>query len=59
MQDDERRRIARELHDGLGQDLAAAKMMMDGIIDNNSVQASRRVARDASETIDRMEPFSK
>lgn len=53
MQDDERRRIARELHDGLGQDLAAAKMMMDGIIDNNSVQASRRVARDASETIDR------
>jgi signal transduction histidine kinase len=28
-QDDERRRIARELHDGLGQDLAAAKMILD------------------------------
>jgi signal transduction histidine kinase len=28
-QDEERRRIARELHDGLGQDLAAAKMMLD------------------------------
>jgi PAS domain S-box-containing protein len=42
MQDDERRRIARELHDGLGQDLAAAKMMMDGILEKNSVQANRR-----------------
>jgi signal transduction histidine kinase len=30
-QDDERRRIARELHDGLGQDLAAAKMILEGI----------------------------
>ena len=32
MQDDERRRIARELHDGLGQELVAIKMMMDGIL---------------------------
>ena len=31
MQDDERRRIARELHDGLGQELVAVKMMMSGI----------------------------
>ena len=30
-QDDERRRIARELHDGLGQDLVAAKMILDGL----------------------------
>src|ERR1700761_2678500 len=28
-QDEERRRIARELHDGLGQELSAAKMMID------------------------------
>ncbi len=33
-QDDERRRIARELHDGLGQDLAAAKMVIEGIPQN-------------------------
>jgi signal transduction histidine kinase len=39
MQDDERRRIARELHDGLGQELAAAKMMVDGIVRKNSVQS--------------------
>ena len=31
-QDQERRRIARELHDGLGQELAAIKMIMDGIL---------------------------
>jgi len=53
MQDDERRRIARELHDGLGQELAAAKMMMDGIVEKNSAQSNRRAATEASETIDR------
>jgi signal transduction histidine kinase len=30
-QDEERRRIARELHDSLGQDLAAAKMTLEGL----------------------------
>jgi PAS domain S-box-containing protein len=30
-QDDERRRIARELHDGLGQELVAIKLMLEGI----------------------------
>lgn len=30
-QDEERRRIARELHDSLGQDLAAAKMILEGL----------------------------
>jgi PAS domain S-box-containing protein len=32
MQDDERRRIARELHDGLGQEMVALKMMLNGIV---------------------------
>jgi PAS domain S-box-containing protein len=53
MQDDERRRIARELHDGLGQELAAAKMMMDSIRGTSSVQSSQRAAAEASDTIDR------
>jgi PAS domain S-box-containing protein len=53
MQDDERRRIARELHDGLGQELAAAKMMMDSILGTSSIHPSRRAAAEASEAIDR------
>jgi PAS domain S-box-containing protein len=53
MQDDERRRIARELHDGLGQELAAAKMMMDSMLGAKFVQSNRRTIREASETIDR------
>jgi PAS domain S-box-containing protein len=53
MQDDERRRIARELHDGLGQELAAAKMMMDSILGAKFVQANQRTAVEASETINR------
>ncbi len=32
MQDDERRRIARELHDGLGQDLVALKMLANATL---------------------------
>src|SRR6202166_406187 len=32
MQDQERRRIARDLHDGLGQELAVAKMVLDRVL---------------------------
>ncbi len=32
MQDQERRRLARDLHDGLGQELAVAKMVLDRVI---------------------------
>src|SRR5881275_2441991 len=31
-QDEERRRIARDLHDGIGQELAAAKIMLDSLL---------------------------
>jgi signal transduction histidine kinase len=31
VQDDERRRLARDLHDGLGQELTAAKMLVDAV----------------------------
>src|SRR5579862_526553 len=41
-QDEERRRIARELHDGLGQDLAAAKMILEGIDGQQISETPRR-----------------
>jgi len=51
-QDDERRRIARELHDSLGQELSAAKMMADKIVMENRSPESSREATDISELID-------
>ena len=53
LQDEERRRIAREIHDGLGQELAAAKMIMDGILAKDSSASIRQAAIDASQLIDR------
>jgi PAS domain S-box-containing protein len=52
LQDQERRRIAREIHDGLGQELAAAKMILDGILAKDS-PAMRLPASEASQLIDR------
>jgi signal transduction histidine kinase len=55
MQDEERRRFARELHDGLGQELSAAKMMVDGILmQNQSAEWKERAAAQASTLIDRV-----
>ncbi len=53
MQDEERRRIARELHDSLGQDLAAAKMTVDGILHQQGGDAKDQSAEEASKSIDR------
>lgn len=54
MQDEERRRIARELHDGLGQELIAAKMMLDGAPPNgHRGQPAKEGILDASALIDR------
>lgn len=53
MQDEERRRIAREIHDGLGQELAAAKMILDGIIVKDPSPAVQRASVEASQLVDR------
>lgn len=53
MQDEERRRIAREIHDGLGQELAAAKMILDGILSKDGSPSRRQASADASQLVDR------
>jgi signal transduction histidine kinase len=53
-QDEERRRIARDLHDGLGQELAAAKMMLHGIVQPHSEERRSQSAVEASQVIDRV-----
>ena len=57
-QDEERRRIARELHDGLGQDLTAAKIMLHEILQqedsNGSNGRSKESLREVSDMIDTM-----
>src|SRR5580692_98060 len=51
-QDQERRRIARDLHDGLGQELSGAKMMVDCIqMQNQSIEWKEQAAAEASALI--------
>jgi PAS domain S-box-containing protein len=52
MQDQERRRLARDLHDGLGQELALAKMVLDRMTLDKSVQLPEEWEQ-ASNIIDR------
>ena len=51
-QDQERRRIARDLHDGLGQELAVAKMMVDKMLLQEAAQPQEACVQ-ASTIIDR------
>jgi signal transduction histidine kinase len=52
-QDQERRRIARDLHDGLGQELSGAKMMVDCLrMQDQSIEWKERAAAEASTLID-------
>jgi len=52
IQDEERRRVARELHDGLGQDLAAAKMLLDAIVQQGRGASDEEGVAEAIEIID-------
>jgi len=52
-QDDEHRRIARELHDGLGQELATLKMILAQIPQHNLPNAKDQAAKEASEIAER------
>src|SRR5215471_10963802 len=51
VQDEERRRIARELHDSLGQDLTAAKISLDMLAQESNLDSSH--LRDARALVDR------
>lgn len=54
-QDEERRRIARDLHDGLGQDLTAAKIMLEGVLHGAQImEANKQTSLDLRVLIDRM-----
>src|ERR1700704_1040832 len=52
-QDEERRRFARDLHDGIGQELAAAKIMLDGMLQQPRVPEKEKAIGEASEIVDR------
>lgn len=52
-QDEERRRFARDLHDGIGQDLAATKIILDSLVQRPLSPASDKAMIEASEIMDR------
>lgn len=53
MQDQEHRRIARELHDGLGQELAVAKIVLDSTLQDGSPESTQRACAETVAIIDR------
>jgi PAS domain S-box-containing protein len=52
MQDQERRRLARDLHDGLGQELAVAKMVLDKVLIENPKHFPQEAWGQASNIVD-------
>jgi PAS domain S-box-containing protein len=53
LQDDERRRISRELHDSVGQYLAHAKMGVDGLMKAGMAEKEAKALSRVSETLDK------
>ena len=53
LQDQEHRRIARDLHDGLGQELAVAKMVLDNALQQAPVTFEQKACSEASTIIER------
>jgi PAS domain S-box-containing protein len=53
LQDQEHRRIARDLHDGLGQELAVAKMVLDNALHQTAALNEKKACAEASTIIDR------
>jgi PAS domain S-box-containing protein len=53
MQDEERGRLGRELHDTVGQYLSAAKMSLDGVASQESLKQPSKNLADAIQMIDR------
>jgi signal transduction histidine kinase len=52
LQDEERRRIARELHDSIGQELVAAKMFVDGLREPKALRPGQQPALEASKILE-------
>jgi signal transduction histidine kinase len=52
-QDEERRRFAWDLHDGVGQELAAAKIMLDSMLQQPNTRGQEKGIAEASEIVDR------
>jgi two-component system, chemotaxis family, CheB/CheR fusion protein len=52
VQDEERRRIARELHDSTGQKLAAAKMQIDTMVRRTELKQHKTVLSESADLID-------